>query len=88
MVVTVVCACSSSRMSSSAVSRSDAEKIAVVDEKAVGLVPALAVAAQHGAYGLCLFARVGKDQALAAACVLKDIAHAGVGVVWCRVGGA
>ena len=63
-------------------------KIAVVDEKAVGLVPALTVATQHGAYGLCLFARVGKDQALAAAGVFEDIAHAGVGVVWCCVGGA
>ena len=59
----------------------------MVDEKAVGLVSALAVAAQHGAYGLCLFARVGKDQALAAAGVFEDIAHAGVGVVWCCVGG-
>ena len=59
----------------------------MVDEKAVGLVPALAVAAQHGAYGLCLLARVGKDQAFAAARVLKDIAHAGVGVVWRCVGG-
>lgn len=62
-------------------------KIAVVDEKAVGLVSALAVATQHGAYGLCLLARVGKDQALAAAGVFEDIAHAGVGVVWCCVGG-
>ena len=62
-------------------------KIAVVDEKAVGLVPALAVATQHGAYGLCLLARVGKDQAFAAAGVFEDIAHAGVGVVWCCVGG-
>ena len=62
-------------------------KIAVVDEKAVGLVPALAVAAQHGAYGLCLLARVGKDQALATARMFKDIAHTGIGVVWCCVGG-
>ena len=46
-----------------------------------------AVAAQHGAHGLCLLARVGKDQALAAAGVFEDIAHAGVGVVWCCVGG-
>ena len=58
-----------------------------MDEKAVGLVPALAVAAQHGAHGLCLLARVGKDQALAAARMLKDIAHTGVGVVGRRVGG-
>ena len=62
-------------------------KIAVMDEKAVGLVPALAVAAQHGAHGLCLLARVGKDQALAAARMLKDIAHTGVGVVGRCVGG-
>lgn len=62
-------------------------KIAVMDEKTVGLVPALAVATQHGTYGFCFLARVGKDQALAAARVLKDIAHAGVGVVWYRVGG-
>ena len=46
-----------------------------------------AVAAQHGAHGLCLLARVGKDQALAAARMLKDIAHTGVGVVGRRVGG-
>ena len=59
----------------------------MMDKEAVGLVPALAVAAQHGAYGLCLLARVGKDQALAAARVLKDVAHAGVGVVGCGVGG-
>ena len=58
-----------------------------MDEKTVGLVPALAVAAQHGAHGLCLLARVGKDQAFAAARMLKDIAHAGVGVVGRRVGG-
>ena len=56
-------------------------KIAMVDEETVGLVPALAVAAQHGAHGLCLLARVGKDQALASAGVFKDVAHAGVGVV-------
>ena len=79
--------CSSSRMSSSAVSRSDAEKIAVMNEETVGLVPVLAVATQHGAHGLCLLARVGKDQALAAARMLKDIAHTGVGVVGRRVGG-
>ena len=47
-----------------------------------------AVAAQHGAHGLCFLARVGKDQALAAAGVFEDIAHAGVGVVWRCVGGA
>lgn len=35
----------------------------------------------------CLLARVGKDQALAAARMLKDIAHTGVGVVGRRVGG-
>ena len=58
-----------------------------MDKEAVGLVPALAVATQHGAYGLCLLARVGKDQALSAARVLKDISHAGVGVVWCCIGG-
>ena len=62
-------------------------KIAVMDEKAVGLVSTFAVAAQHGAHGLCLLARVGKDQALAAARMLKDIAHTGVGVVGRRVGG-
>ena len=62
-------------------------KIAVMDEETVGLVSTFAVAAQHGAYGLRLFARVGKDQALAAAGVFEDIAHAGVGVVWCCVGG-
>ena len=58
-----------------------------MDEKAVGLVSALAVATQHGAHSLRLLARVGKDQALAAARVLKDIAHAWIGVVWRRVGG-
>ena len=84
-MVTVVCACSSSLFCRLA---QRCRKIAVVDEKAVGLVPALTVATQHGAYGLCLFARVGKDQALAAAGVFEDIAHAGVGVVWCCVGGA
>ena len=31
-------------------------KVAVMNEKAVGLVPVLAVATQHGAYGLCLLA--------------------------------
>ena len=62
-------------------------KIAVVDEKAVGLVSALTVAAQHGAYGLCLLARVGKDQALAPAGVFEDIAHAGIGVFGRDVGG-
>ena len=62
-------------------------KIAVMDEETVGLVPALAVAAQHGAYGLCFFARVGKDQALAPAGVFKDIAHAGIGVFGRGVGG-
>ena len=62
-------------------------KITVMDEETVGLVSALAVAAQHGAYGLRLFARVGKDQALAAAGVFEDIAHAGVGVVGRGVGG-
>ena len=46
-----------------------------------------AVAAQHGTHGLCLLTRVGKDQALAAARMLKDIAHTGVGVVGRRVGG-
>ena len=40
-------------------------KIAVMDEETVRLVSALAVAAQHGTYGLCLLARVGKDQTLA-----------------------
>ncbi len=59
----------------------------MVDEETVGFVPALAVAAQHGAHGLCLLARVGKDQAFAAARMLKDITHAGVGVVGRRVGG-
>ena len=58
-----------------------------MDEETVGLVSTFAVATQHGAYGLRLFARVGKDQALAAAGVFEDIAHAGVGVVWCCVGG-
>ena len=58
-----------------------------MDEETVGLVSALAVAAQHGAYGLRLFARVGKDQALAAAGVFEDVAHAGVGVVGGGVGG-
>ena len=62
-------------------------KIAVMDEETVGLVPAFTVAAQHGAHGLCLLARVGKDQALAAAGMFKDVAHAGVGVVGCGVGG-
>ena len=62
-------------------------KIAVMDEETVGLVSTFAVAAQHGAYGFRLFTRVGKDQALAAAGVFEDIAHAGVGVVWCCVGG-
>ena len=62
-------------------------KIAVMNEETVGLVPVLAVATQHGAHGLCLLARVGKDQALAAARMLKDIAHTGVGVVGRRVGG-
>ena len=62
-------------------------KIAMVDEETVGLVSTFAVAAQHGAHGLCLLARVGKDQALAAARMLKDIAHTGVGVVGRRVGG-
>ena len=62
-------------------------KIAVVDEKAVGLVSALTVAAQHGAHGLCLLARVGKDQALASAGVFEDIAHAGIGVLGRGVGG-
>ena len=62
-------------------------EVAVVDEKAVWLVPVFTVAAQHGAHGLCLLARVGKDQALAAARMFKDIAHTGIGVVWCRVGG-
>ena len=59
-----------------------------MDEETVGLVPAFTVAAQHGAHGLCLLARVGKDQALAAAGMFKDVAHAGVGVVGCGVGGA
>ncbi len=59
----------------------------MVDEKAVGLVPALAVAAQHGAHGLCLLARIGKDQALAPAGVFEDIAHAGIGVFGRGVGG-
>ncbi len=59
----------------------------MMDKEAVGLVSTLAVAAQHGAYSLCLLARVGKDQALAAARMFEDVAHAGVGVVWCRVGG-
>ena len=63
-------------------------KITVMDEETVGLVPAFTVAAQHGAHGLCLLARVGKDQALAAAGMFKDVAHAGVGVVGCGVGGA
>ena len=58
-----------------------------MDEETVGLVSTFAVAAQHGAHGLCLLARVGKDQALAAARMLKDIAHTGVGVVGRRVGG-
>ena len=62
-------------------------KIAVVDEETVGLVPALAVAAQHRAHGLCLLTRVGKDQALAPARVFKDIAHAGIGVFGRGVGG-
>lgn len=47
----------------------------------------LAVAAQHGAHGLCLLARVGKDQALAPAGVFEDIAHAGIGVFGRGVGG-
>ena len=59
----------------------------MVDQEAVGLVPVLTVAAQHGAHGLCLLARVGKDQALAAAGMFKDIAHAGIGVVGCGIGG-
>ena len=59
----------------------------MVDEKAVGLVPALAVAAQHGAHGLCLLARVGKDQTLASAGVFEDIAHARIGVFGRGVGG-
>ena len=62
-------------------------KIAVMDEETVGLVPAFTVAAQHGAHGLCLLARVGKDQAFAAAGMFKDVAHAGVGVVGCGAGG-
>ena len=59
----------------------------MMDQEAVGFVPVLTVAAQHGAHGFCLFARVGKDQALAAAGVFKDIAHAGIGVVGCSIGG-
>ena len=59
----------------------------MVDEKTVGLVSTFAVAAQHGAHGLCLLARVGKDQALTAARMFKDIAHTGVGVVGRRVCG-
>ena len=59
----------------------------MMDEEAVWLVPVFTVAAQHGAHGLCLLARVGKDQALAAARMLKDIAHTGVGVFGRRVGG-
>ena len=62
-------------------------KIAMVDQEAVGLVPAFTVAAQHGAHGLCLLTRVGKDQALAPAGVFEDIAHAGIGVVGRGVGG-
>ena len=58
-----------------------------MDKEAVWLVPVFTVAAQHGAHGLCLLARVGKDQALAAAGMFKDVAHAGVGVVGCGVGG-
>ena len=59
----------------------------MMDQEAVWLVPVFAVAAQHGAHGLGLLARVGKDQALAAAGMFKDIAHAGVGVVGCGIGG-
>ena len=59
----------------------------MVDEEAVGLVSIFAVTAQHGAHGLCLLARVGKDQALAAAGMFKDIAHAGIGVVGRGIGG-
>ena len=59
----------------------------MMDKEAVWLVPVFTVAAQHGAHGLCLLARVGKDQALAAAGMFKDVAHAGVGVVGCGVGG-
>ena len=62
-------------------------EVAVMDKEAVWLVPVFTVAPQHGAHGLCLLARVGKDQALAAAGVFEDVAHAGVGVVGCGVGG-
>ena len=59
----------------------------MMDKEAVWLVPVFTVAAQHRAHGLCLLARVGKDQTFAAAGMFKDVAHAGVGVVGCGVGG-
>ena len=56
-------------------------EVSMMDEKAVRFMPRLAIAAQHGADGFRLLARVDKDQALAAARSLEDVAYAGVCVV-------
>ena len=56
-------------------------EIAVVDEEAVGLVVYLAVAPEGGGDLLGLLARIGEDEALAAARVLEDVPDGGVGAI-------
>ena len=56
-------------------------EVSVVDEEAVGLVVGLAVAPEGGGDLLGLLARIGEDEALATACVLKDVPDGGVGTV-------
>ena len=54
-------------------------EVAVMDQKAVGLVLCFAVLPQMLTHRLAFLARIGKDQALAPSCVFKDITHARIG---------
>ena len=78
-VVTVVWNWVSSFITASARLPVGGGEVAVVDEKAVGLVVGLAVLAQGGGDGLALLPGVDEDQALLPPGVLEDIAHARVG---------
>ena len=62
-------------------------EIAVMYQKTVGLIPLLAVAAQSGRDRLTFLAGIDEYKALLAPCMLKNIAHARVGVPRRFVGG-